>query len=269
MFEIMNRPVPESNDLDRDWADALTVVYNKAMTSAYTLQGEVVDCDMRAYDQTGKIIGSVTGADSGGMSTFQVTVPAGVTAVRLSTRVREKVSINSRNVIIRVRLDGTPTGVWIDEVKDWSSAKIREMVLMYAPKLVKVPSQLPPKLTRIQFFLADLLNDPNISLWDMTNITSLNSMFNACKAFNQPVNQWNVANVTDMNGVFNGAAAFNQTIKDWAVSQVTVISYLFNGASSFNKDLSSMIFKSNVTRTNYDTNAPAWNAAYRPKFTGA
>jgi len=40
---------------------------------------------------------------------------------------------------------------------------------------------------------------------------------------------------------------------------------MFNKASSFNQDLSTMIFNSGVTKTNYDTDASAWVLS-RPTF---
>ncbi|WP_096021116.1 BspA family leucine-rich repeat surface protein [Campylobacter lanienae] len=43
-----------------------------------------------------------------------------------------------------------------------------------------------------------------IESWDVSNVTNMNSMFNGCKNFNQPLNNWNVSSVTDMRGMFYG-----------------------------------------------------------------
>lgn len=108
----------------------------------------------------------------------------------------------------------------------------------------------------------------DISRWIVSQVTSMNSMFQNCTTFNQDVGGWDTSNVTDMYYMFSNCTAFNQDISRWKVSNVTRINYMFRGCTSFNQDLSSMVFKSTVGRTNYDQGTTAWNAAYRPKFTG-
>ena len=41
--------------------------------------------------------------------------------------------------------------------------------------------------------------------------------------FNQPLNDWNVSNVTTMDGMFNKARSFNQPLNNWNVSNVTTM----------------------------------------------
>jgi surface protein len=38
----------------------------------------------------------------------------------------------------------------------------------------------------------------NISRWDVSNVTDMNSMFNGAESFNQPIGNWDVSKVTDM-----------------------------------------------------------------------
>jgi surface protein len=54
-------------------------------------------------------------------------------------------------------------------------------------------------------------------------------MFSGAKAFNQPLNNWNVSNVTSMNDMFNGASAFkNHDLSNWKVSKVIYHGKFFN-----------------------------------------
>ena len=61
-----------------------------------------------------------------------------------------------------------------------------------------------------------------ISNWDVSNVTSMRSMFAHARSFNQPLNKWNVSKVTDMNWMFQNANSFNQPLNDWNVSKVKV-----------------------------------------------
>ena len=54
--------------------------------------------------------------------------------------------------------------------------------------------------------------------------------------FNDDISGWNTSNVTDMNSMFSGAAAFNQNIGGWDTSSVTDMGSMFFGADVFNND---------------------------------
>ena len=77
----------------------------------------------------------------------------------------------------------------------------------------------------------------NISSWDVSNVTHMNSMFVGAQFFNQDIGNWDVSNVTDMSSMFSDASYFNQDIGTWDVSNVTDMNSLFLWASSFNQDL--------------------------------
>ena len=72
---------------------------------------------------------------------------------------------------------------------------------------------------------------------DLSQVTSMSSMFSYCTSFNQPLNNWNVSKVTDMRAMFDGCASFNQPLNNWNVSQVTDMAYMFSYCSSFNQNL--------------------------------
>ncbi|MFS4493937.1 BspA family leucine-rich repeat surface protein [Maribacter sp. 2308TA10-17] len=77
----------------------------------------------------------------------------------------------------------------------------------------------------------------SFGLWDVSNIESMASMFEH-STFNQNISLWNVSKVTDMSGMFSNAVNFNQDIRDWDTSSVINMGAMFSGASSFNNDLS-------------------------------
>ena len=135
--------------------------------------------------------------------------------------------------------------------------------------LVSVPKNLSTNPAGfVQAFLGcTKLNDPNISNWNTTNFTTINSIFFGCSLLNQnlglwntsnitnlsqaftqafsfnnggstDINNWNTSSVTDMSSMFNGASSFNQPLNNWNVRKVTNFTSMFNGASSFNSSLS-------------------------------
>lgn len=82
------------------------------------------------------------------------------------------------------------------------------------------------------------LTVPASDVPDLSNVTSMDSMFEGCTLFNTPIGTWDVSHVTGMFGVFQGAAAFNQDIGAWDVSNVTNMRAMFSNTSVFNQDLS-------------------------------
>ena len=77
----------------------------------------------------------------------------------------------------------------------------------------------------------------NFNNWNVSQVTSMNSMFANDPAFNQPLGNWNVSQVTSMNSMFAGDQAFNQTLGTWNVSQVTSMNSMFASASVYNQSL--------------------------------
>ena len=85
------------------------------------------------------------------------------------------------------------------------------------------------------FYQATIFNQP-IGNWDVSNVTSMNTMFRMSD-FNQQLNSWNVSKVSNMGGMFK-STPFNQNISDWDVSNVTAMDFMFQYASLFNQDIS-------------------------------
>ena len=72
---------------------------------------------------------------------------------------------------------------------------------------------------------------------DLSQVTSLNSMFQDCALMNGPVNHWNTGNIADMGELFMGASSFNQPLTNWDVSQVVNFGGMFMNAHRFNQAL--------------------------------
>ena len=62
-------------------------------------------------------------------------------------------------------------------------------------------------------------------------------MFDSNGGFNGDISQWNVSNVTNMNSMFKNALSFSH-IGDWDVSSVNNMSYMFIYNTVFDRDLS-------------------------------
>jgi surface protein len=89
-------------------------------------------------------------------------------------------------------------------------------------------------------FNKDGLYDFNeiISNWNVSNVTTMEMMFNYSKTFNQPIDKWDVSNVTDMKWMFCGTEVFNQPIDKWNVSNVTNMEIMFQDSKAFRQALS-------------------------------
>jgi surface protein len=78
----------------------------------------------------------------------------------------------------------------------------------------------------------------DISRWDTSNVTNMNSVFQGATSFNQNISIWDTTKVMDMSYMFSGATSFNQNISLWNTSNVIYMDYMFEAASSFNQDIS-------------------------------
>ncbi len=82
-----------------------------------------------------------------------------------------------------------------------------------------------------------LIANASINNWDVSTIEDMSFLFNVANNFNQPLNNWNVSNVTTMAFMFSSAGSFNQPINNWNVSNVISFSAMFDEADSFNQPL--------------------------------
>ncbi|MFV0291289.1 MAG: BspA family leucine-rich repeat surface protein, partial [Mangrovibacterium sp.] len=102
---------------------------------------------------------------------------------------------------------------------------------------------------------ADGIDTPNLS-----NVTSMASMFYGASAFNSPLTDWNTTNVTDMSLMFKDAISFNQDLKNLNTANVTNMTSMFQGATKFNQDLNSWNTANVTNMTSMFEGATAFNA---------
>ncbi len=136
-----------------------------------------------------------------------------------------------------------------------------------AYNLVEAPDTLPSTVTSLAhtFRATSYFND-DISSWDVSNVTDMNSMFFDAMAFNQDIGGWDVSNVTDMHYMFYRAHVFNQDIGEWEVGNVTDMERMFVDTYDFNQDIGGWDV-SNVTNmqymfyiaTSFDQDLGEWN----------
>ena len=78
--------------------------------------------------------------------------------------------------------------------------------------------------------MADLFRGKSITHditgWDVSNVTTMASMFWGVTGFNQDIGDWDTSSVTNMLSMFDGAIGFNQDIGDWVTSSVTNVVYV-------------------------------------------
>ncbi len=91
----------------------------------------------------------------------------------------------------------------------------------------------------------------DINNWDVSNVTSMQSMFEEASNFDNPLNYWDVRLVENMQAMFKNAALFNRSLNDWDVSNVKNFAAMFQSASVFNKSLDNWVLSPQLTNLNY------------------
>ncbi|MGY3793474.1 BspA family leucine-rich repeat surface protein [Aquimarina sp. 433] len=109
---------------------------------------------------------------------------------------------------------------------------------------------------------------------DLSNVTSLESMFRSChsldKDFNVDFSGWDTSGVENFTWAFADAIAFNSSsITNWDVSEATRFDFMFLSATSFDQDLSqwdissatsmdTMLRDAGMSTENYDATLIGW-----------
>ncbi|AYN69193.1 BspA family leucine-rich repeat surface protein [Euzebyella marina] len=76
-----------------------------------------------------------------------------------------------------------------------------------------------------------------VNNWDVSTITNISGLFQECTIFNRPLDLWNTANIMDMSYTFHRARTFNEPLDNWNVASVTDMEYFLSEASSFNQNI--------------------------------
>lgn len=294
MLEIMHVGKLPATTLSTNWTLAGTAILKATSTSGAVQSIETRDASLRVYDQTGKQIYEFIEAGTAAR-THNVSIPKGTSAISYHTQPRNgaNLSLTGSTVYIDITGGGLPVASNIVEIRDWGNAQLHRIACQNNPSLIKVPSELPEVVSRLNnsFNGCTALNDPSISAWDTSRIVVMSAMLQMCSAFNQPIGHWNVSNVTSFNSMIRACSNFNQPLNDWNVSNGTLFSSMFNLASKFNQPLdrwnmskaqyitsmfqAATVFNQNLSgwdtrsiidRANYDADCPAWQAVNKPKF---
>ena len=81
-----------------------------------------------------------------------------------------------------------------------------------------------------------LISLPDISKWDMTNVTDMTEMFKSCESltFLSDISVWNTKNVKKMCFMFKNCKSLKYLpdISNWDITNVTHISYFFSDCQS-------------------------------------
>lgn len=133
------------------------------------------------------------------------------------------------------------------EVAEWSIQQLVTLRYTFAgirrsyASLMKIPSYLPPNVISIAGMFAQCAhcNNPNVSLWHVSNIIDLSHVFSGAHAFNQPLSGWRTGRSVDFSGLFLAASSFNQDISRWDISNARFLSHMFMSAFSFNQPIAS------------------------------
>ena len=117
-----------------------------------------------------------------------------------------------------------------DNMPDWDTSLVTDMYQLF--------TNCPPGRWGGAHWCGGIVFDTSsfnedITGWDTSKVTRMESMFNGAAAFNQPIGSWNTSQVTDMEWMFSGAASFNQAIGSWDTSQVTDLESMFDGATAW------------------------------------
>ena len=83
------------------------------------------------------------------------------------------------------------------------------------------------QITNMKNLFRFSLFNGDISSWNTSSVTDMNSMFSGAENFNQAIGNWDVSNVTNMYGMFYEARNFNQPL-NWNTSNVTSMSFMFS-----------------------------------------
>ncbi len=77
-----------------------------------------------------------------------------------------------------------------DTLEEWGTLGLD--VVSLGPDILTVPDHIPESLTNLSMMFANStkFNDPNVALWDVSEVTDMTDMFRAATAFNQDLSQW-------------------------------------------------------------------------------
>lgn len=104
-------------------------------------------------------------------------------------------------------------------------------------------------------------NNLDIGNWDVTNVTSMKKVFPSATSLNIDFSNWTVSNVTDMTQMFTSCThAKLNTIENWNVSNVTSFTAMFASCYSFNGQLDNWAIDSAINLDSMFSNCYLFNS---------
>ncbi|WP_025742030.1 BspA family leucine-rich repeat surface protein [Aquimarina pacifica] len=141
-----------------------------------------------------------------------------------------------------IELNQWGTNKWLSLANAFNYCVNMEILATDQPDLSQAIS------TEKMFQQADKAN-PDVSNWDMSNITNMSRMFYYANMANPDVSNWDTSNVRDMSRMFSGISG-NPDVSNWDTSKVTNMYFMFYNADNANPDVSNWD-TSNVTNMGY------------------
>ena len=148
----------------------------------------------------------------------------------LEEKLEGKLPINQLELIYLVNSWGRNATVSIYDSND-NKIKIDESKPKECYDLSKLDTN---QITNMQDLFKYSNFNGDISSWDVSNVTDMNSMFYCTNLFNSNIANWNISKVTNMESMFYSSLIFNQNLNNWDVSSVTNMSKMFSFAYDFN-----------------------------------
>ena len=166
------------------------------------------------------------------------------------------------------------------EITQWGTSQWNTMREAFLDcEDLSITATIPPDLSQVtdmsSMFQGVVNLTPDLSNWDVSNVTNMSKMFNlesaqtiSSRIFNSDLSSWDVSNVTNMSEMFKSAKEFNSDLSNWDVSNVTDMAYMFADAEQFNSDLSTwdvinvtdMSFMFNRVM-NFNSNISSWDVS--------
>lgn len=96
------------------------------------------------------------------------------------------------------------TNSYITKVLAWGNTGLKGLkyAFSYANELSYVPDTLPKGIVDLLNTFQGCSFTADISGWNTSSVTTMNSMFYSATSFNQPIGGWNTSSVIDMDMMF-------------------------------------------------------------------
>jgi surface protein len=165
-----------------------------------------------------------------------------------------EVKAKANNGFNRINFDNGGDKLKLTDVKSWGNIVWSSFErAFFGSSNALITANNIPLLTTLNSFFAMFFNatsaNPNVTNWDVSNVTNMQAMFQNATSANPNVTNWDVSNVTNLRTMFFNATSANPNVTNWDVSNVTNLEFTFFRATSANPNMRNWDV-SNVTTMN-------------------